>query len=107
MLARKNESNQVTQKFENRAWQKLELIHSDVCGPMQTTSPSGKRYVLTFIDDFSRYTVVYLLKEKSEVLAKTKEYVNTCKTSFNAKPKCIRTDNGGEYVNRTFDEYMR
>lgn len=93
-------------KSENRANERLQMIHSDVCGPMQTPSPSEKRYVLTFIDDFSRYSVIYL-QEKSEVLEKFKEFVETCKTSFDAKPKRIRTDNGGEYVNRAFDEYLK
>lgn len=51
----------------------LDLVHSDVCGPMQTQSASGKRYVLTFIDDYSRYTVIYLLRKKSEVEEKIKE----------------------------------
>lgn len=45
----------------------LELIHTDLCGPMQTETSSGKRYVLTFIDDHSRYTHIYLIKKKSEV----------------------------------------
>ncbi|KYN05513.1 Copia protein [Cyphomyrmex costatus] len=50
----------------SRAKNVLDLIHSDVCGPMPTTTPSGKRYVLTFVDDCSRYTVIYLLREKSD-----------------------------------------
>lgn len=63
--------------------------------------------MLTFIDDFSRYSVCYYLQEKSEVLNKFKEYVETCKTSFGAKPKRVRKDNGGEYVNCAFDEYLK
>ena len=44
-----------------RAKKVLELIHSDLCGPMQTTSFGGAKYFLTFIDDFSRKTFVYIL----------------------------------------------
>lgn len=95
------------QKSENRAKVLLQLVHSDVCGPMQTQSPSGKRYVLTFIDDFSKFATVYLLKEKSEVLSCFKEFVEICKTMFNCKPKFIRTDNGGEYVNKQLIEYLK
>ncbi len=47
-----------------RASQLLEIVHTDVCGPMKTTSHGGARYFLTFIDDFSRKTHVYLLKAK-------------------------------------------
>ncbi|XP_073964358.1 uncharacterized protein [Choristoneura fumiferana] len=49
-----------------RAARPLELIHSDVCGPMSTSSMGGARYLVTFTDDFSRKTFGYLLKFKSE-----------------------------------------
>jgi hypothetical protein len=56
-----------------RATKILELVHSDVCGPMKTASIGGARYFLTFIDNFSRKIWVYVFKSKSEVLAKFKE----------------------------------
>jgi hypothetical protein len=56
----------------SRASKLLELVHSDVCGPMKTTSRGGARYFVTFIDDFSRKTHVYLLKAKGEVFDKFK-----------------------------------
>lgn len=77
------------QKTENRAKELLQLVHSDVCGPMQIQSPSGKRYVSTFIDDFSKFATIYLLKEKSETLSCFKDYVEICKTMFGRKPKFI------------------
>jgi hypothetical protein len=52
----------------------LELIHSDVCGPMPSTSLSGYVYYVSFIDDYSRNTWVYLLKSKDEVFGKFKEF---------------------------------
>ncbi|OWY92417.1 Integrase, catalytic core protein, partial [Phytophthora megakarya] len=57
----------------------LRLVHTVVMGPMRTLSKGGVRYVLTFVDDYSRYVVAYFLKNKSEVAAKLnigKEYVN-------------------------------
>ena len=60
-------------KSESKTDEILDLIHTDVCGPMQTTIPRGKRYFTTMIDDLSRYTAVYLLGQKSEVPEKTKE----------------------------------
>ncbi len=45
-----------------RVSQLLEIVHTDVCGPVRTTSHGGVRYFLTFIEDFSRKTDVYLLK---------------------------------------------
>jgi GAG-pre-integrase domain len=51
----------------------LELIHSDVCGPMRTSARDGFRYFITFIDDYSRYGYVYLMKNKSESFHKFKK----------------------------------
>jgi hypothetical protein len=87
--------------------QLLDLIHTDVCGPMQTVTPGNKKYYMTMIDDHSRYTKVYLLNQKSEVTAKVKEYVNHVKTQFGKIPKKIRSDRGGEYVNKELQEYIK
>lgn len=58
----------------------LDLIDTDVCGPMQTITPGKKRYVLTIIDDYSIYTHICLLRYKSEVSAIIKQYVEWSKT---------------------------
>ena len=50
-----------------RSTRQLQLVHSDVCGPMQTRSIGGQNYFVTFIDDYSRCCAVYFLKQKSEV----------------------------------------
>lgn len=57
-----------------RVKEPLELIHSDVFGRVKEESINGFRYMVTFIDDFSRYMWVYFLIEKSEVLSKFKEF---------------------------------
>ena len=56
----------------NQSTKKLELIHSDVCGPMQVDSIGGSRYFVTFVDDYSRCVAVYFVKHKSEVFEKFK-----------------------------------
>jgi hypothetical protein len=48
-------------KSTSKSTEILELVHTDLCGPMTTPTPSGNRYVLTFIDDFSKYTMVYFV----------------------------------------------
>jgi len=48
----------------------LDLIHSDVCGPMTVTARGGYDYFVTFTDDFSRYGYIYLMKYKSETFEK-------------------------------------
>ena len=49
-----------------RASDVLELIHIDVCDPMNISTRDGYVYFITFIDDYSRYRYVYLMKHKSE-----------------------------------------
>lgn len=84
----------------------LDLIHSDVCGPMQTSTPSGKRFMVTFIDDYTRYTRIYLIDHKSEVADKFKEYINMCISFFGKKPKYIRSDRGGEYTGAKLIQFL-
>ncbi|KFD59738.1 hypothetical protein M514_28083, partial [Trichuris suis] len=62
------------QKGMRRSVRPLDLVHSDLCGPMPTITPSGNRYMLTLIDDHSRFTVVRLLRSKDEVTGATMEY---------------------------------
>ena len=59
---------------EVRAKRCLEMIHTDVCGPMQTESLNWKRYFVCFIDDYSRRSHVYFMKHKNELLDKFKEF---------------------------------
>lgn len=85
----------------------LDLVHTDICGPMQTVTQSGNKYFLTLIDDYSRYTVVYLLREKSNVFGKKKVYVETIKNKFGKFSTFIRSDIGCEYKSQRLIEYLQ
>ena len=74
------------------------MIHSDISGPMPIASMNGSRYVLTFIDDFSRYTWVFFIKKKSEVLELFTELKALTENASRKKIKILRFDNGREYV---------
>jgi hypothetical protein len=52
----------------------LELVHIDLCGPMQTQSIGGSFYILTFIEDFSMKIRIYFLKNKSKTFSKFKQF---------------------------------
>ncbi|CAH9120743.1 unnamed protein product [Cuscuta epithymum] len=84
----------------------LELIHSDVCGPLKVQSFSGASYFVTFIDDYSRKVWVHALKTKDQVLDKFMEFQALVERQTGKKVKCIRIDNGGEYCG-PFDHYCR
>ena len=63
----------------------LERIHSDVCGPFNPSTCEGYRYTLSIIDDFSHFTVISLLKKKSEVFEKIREYEAMATAMHNVK----------------------
>lgn len=90
-----------------RATEVLELVHSDVCGPMETDSFTGCRYFLTFIDDKTRKTFVYFLRNKSEVYSKLVEFKTLVENQTGKKLKKIRTDNGSEYINKQVSTFLR
>lgn len=85
----------------------LELIHSDICGPMQTRTPGNKRYILTLIDDYSRYTFVYFMAHKSEVPDHISNFIQWMKTKFKKTPKYIRSYRGKEYMNRQIQGMLK
>ena len=74
----------------------LDLVHSDVWGPTKNTSISGKRYYVTFIDDCSRRTWVYFMKEKSEVFEWFQKFKSLVEKQTGRKIKCLRFDGGLE-----------
>nr|XP_028952455.1 uncharacterized protein LOC114822291 [Malus domestica] len=89
-----------------RASLPLELIHSDICGPMQTTTTAGNRYFLTFIDDCTRMCWIYFLRHKSEVLNVFKRFKATVELQSEYKLKKLRSDRGGEYTSMEFNRFV-
>ncbi|KAK8662705.1 hypothetical protein V6N13_024596 [Hibiscus sabdariffa] len=90
-----------------RASDLLGLIHSDVCGPMNTQARGGYQYFITFTDDFSRYGYIYLMRHKSEALEKFKEFKNEVQNQHGKSIKALRSDRGGEYLSQDFDELLK
>ncbi|UYV80202.1 hypothetical protein LAZ67_18001996 [Cordylochernes scorpioides] len=90
-----------------RSKQTLELIHTDICGPMPVKSTGGNRYFLSFVDDFSRRITVYLLKNKDEVLKHFDTYRATVERQTGNKIKRLRSDNGLEFCNRDFQDKLQ
>ncbi|KAK8597114.1 hypothetical protein V6N12_065590 [Hibiscus sabdariffa] len=90
-----------------RACDLLGLIHSDVCGPMNTQARGGFQYFITFTDDFSRYGYIYLIRHKSEALERFKEFKNEVQNQHGKSIKALRLDRGGEYLSQDFDELLK
>ncbi|PKI56091.1 hypothetical protein CRG98_023523 [Punica granatum] len=90
-----------------RAKEPLELIHSSVFGRVKEPSIRRMRYMMTFIDDCSKYIWVYFMKEKSETLARFMEFKEKVGAKTGKKIKCLRIDNGGEDTSQKFTDYLR
>ncbi|KAA0034863.1 gag/pol protein [Cucumis melo var. makuwa] len=84
----------------------LELVHSDLCGPMNAKARGGFEYFITFTDDYSRYGYVYLMQHKSEALEKFKEYKAEVENKLSKTIKTFRSDRGGEYMDLKFQNYL-
>lgn len=85
----------------------LDLIHSDMCGPIVDKSLGGHIYYVTFIDDHSRKTWLYLLKSKDEVFEKFEEFRFEGETLTERRIKTLRSDNGGEYTSKEIIAYCK
>lgn len=92
---------------EVKSTERLQLVYTDVCGPMQTQSHGGSHYFITFTDDYSRYSMTYFLKKKSEALEKFKEFKETAENETGIKIKALRSDRGGEYLSQEFKDYLK
>lgn len=90
-----------------RATQRLQLIHAGICGPITPISNSNKRYLISFIDDFSRKTWIYFLVEKSEALCTFKNFKSCVEKETGAYIKCLRTDRGGEFTSHDFNSFCK
>jgi len=91
-------------KAQYRAKKPLDLIHTDIGGPITPGSFSGKRYFITFIDDFLRKCWVYFLKEKSEAFETFRKFKTMIEKSKGLHIRALRSDRG-EYLWNQFKGY--
>jgi len=94
----KHHSVSFPSRVNNRNSSAFELVHSDIWGPSCVPSSKDFRYFLIFVDDFSRMTWLYLLKERSEVSGVIELFHNEIKTQYSTSIRVLRTDNALEYM---------
>ncbi|KAJ9519672.1 hypothetical protein QJQ45_013302 [Haematococcus lacustris] len=83
----------------------LGLVHMDVCGPISPPARDGSLYLATFLDDFTRLSVVMPMRSKAQVPSIVKQVIEQLETQSGQRCKAIRTDNGTEYVNQQMQQY--
>ena len=89
-----------------RAKEVLDLVHTDLCGPMSTSARGGYEYFITFIDDYSRYGYIYLMCHKSETFEKFKKFKTEVENHQGKGIKSLRSDRGGEYLLGEFRQFL-
>ncbi|KAL0394817.1 UNVERIFIED_CONTAM: hypothetical protein Slati_4447900 [Sesamum latifolium] len=85
----------------------LDLIHTDVCGPLNTPAREGYSYFITFTCDHSRYGYIYLIRYKFEAFGRFKEYRLEVENQTSCKIKALRSDRGGWYLSGEFIDYLK
>jgi transposase InsO family protein len=83
----------------------LEMLHIDLFGPISYISIGGNKYGLIIIDDYSRFTWIFFLHDKSEIQEVLKKFLKRAQNEFDAKFKKIRSDNGSEFKNTQVEDY--
>ncbi|GBN40564.1 Retrovirus-related Pol polyprotein from transposon TNT 1-94 [Araneus ventricosus] len=90
----------------NQSSEILELLHADLCGPIQPESYGGAKYFMVLVDDFSGMYFTYFLKNKNEVFDIFSQFKTKYENLTDKRIKKLRTDNGLEFVNEQLDTYL-
>ncbi|BAF28754.2 Os11g0656500 [Oryza sativa Japonica Group] len=104
-LARKHRRSPFPRQALCRSDEPLALLHGDLCGPITPATPSGNRYFLLLVDDYSRYMWVALLSTKDAAPAAIKRIQAVAERKSGRKLRALRTDRGGEFTSTQFAEY--
>lgn len=104
-LNRKQHRDSIPKRITWRASEKLELVHVDICSPISPVSNSNKRYLICFIDDYSRKAWVYFLVAKADAFITFKIFKSYVEKETGLPIKCLRTDRGVEFTSNVFKEY--
>ena len=83
---------------EGRSESIFSLVHSDIWGPSRVSSTLGFRYFVSFIDDYSRCTWVFLMKDRSELFSIFKSFFAEIQNQFGVSIRTFRSDNALEYL---------
>lgn len=89
-----------------KATRRLHTIHSDVC-QLSHQARDGSKYFVTFIDDFTKFGVVYFIHAKSQVFECLQHFVSSSERETGEKIVELRSDNGGEYISLRLKVYLR
>nr|GEX40065.1 hypothetical protein [Tanacetum cinerariifolium] len=103
---RKAKRNSFQSKTTPSSERRLQLLHTDLCGPMRVASINGKKYVLVIVDDYSRYTWTHFLRSNDETPKVLIDFLRLVQRGLHAQVKTVRTDKGTKFLNKTLHAYF-
>jgi transposase InsO family protein len=83
----------------------MEIVHIGLVGQTTTKGLKGERYFMLLVDDYTRMTVFFFLKNKSESFENFNIYKEIVENEMDSRIKCLRSDNGGEFTSKEFMDY--
>ena len=83
----------------------LEIVHTDLCGPIEVQSYKGDKYLMLFVDDYSRMMTVMFLKKNSNVFQMFKWFLERVEKEIGNSLKCLRSNRGGEFTSNEFEMF--
>jgi len=105
-LLGKHSRSSFPSSVSQRASSPFALVHSDIWGPSRVKSNLRFQYFVTFIDDFSRFTWLFLMKNRSELFSIFQTFFNEIKNQFGVSIRILRSDNAREYLFNSFNTFM-
>ena len=106
ILAKMKRSSVLKEREGEHAEEFGDEMHSDLWGPAQVKTFSSWSYFISFTDDWSRWTTMYLMKTKGEAFSSYQAYEAWLKMQLEMQIKCLHSDRGGEYMSDAFINYL-
>jgi len=97
----------VSSEHDHRVTAVLDRAHTDLCGSFSKLSFGKSKYFGTWIDDYSRFLLVFFLFGKDGTFKSFKDYVALCKQQLGKIPKILHSDRGGEYSSEEFMDFCK
>ena len=93
-------------RLDSRTKSHFEFVHYDVWGPSRTASTLGFQYFVTFIDDFSHYSWLFLIKSRVELFFVFYKFFVEIRNQFNTSFRILRSDNALEYFSTLVSSFL-